>query len=294
VDTVLKELTLNGIVVLPNLIGEQQLAAMQRAFDSRLKRVRWNDFDGYEKERYRHVISDLLTLEQGFVDVAINPVVKETVRAYIGDGAELVEAKGWMSLPTKRDFHGWHGDAWYDQSMVDSIPKELKLAVYLTDVRSGAFTYILGSHQKQHPQYVRNAEVELRNDLQVVEVLGSAGTAFLFDTSGIHRQNVPILEQRQALFYDYHDPSVALEPNNVNYRYHPLLLNAAFLGGLSADDQRFLGFGNKQNYIPAHVKPAKHTTLQRAFTVAFDLELRARNFHERLIARLKRSLNRNH
>src|SRR4030095_12644266 len=138
----------------------QQLAGMQRAFNSRLRHVRWNDIEGYEKERFRHVVPDLLTIDQGFVDVAVHPIVKSVLRRYIGEDVELVEAKGWMSLPTTRDFHGWHGDAWYDQTAVDFIPREVKLAVYLTDVRSGAFNYVKASHRKQPPRYVNNAEVE--------------------------------------------------------------------------------------------------------------------------------------
>ncbi len=291
IDEAFAELKRDGIVILRDLIPKEQLASMQRAFNARLKRVRWNDFEGYERERYRHVISDLLTLDQGFIDVALHPVVKETIRRYIGDNFELVEAKGWMSVPTKRDFHGWHGDAWYDQKLVDYIPKEIKLAVYLTDVTSGAFNYMRGSHQKQHPQYVSNASVASMNG-EIIEVLGPAGTAFLFDTTGVHRQSVPILEPRQALFYDYHDPSVRLEPDNVNYRYHPLILNAAFLGNLSPEDQQILGFGNKRNFIPAHEKPGRHEALQNLFTLALDIDLRARNLHERVIARLKRTLKR--
>jgi len=293
VDQTVADLEENGIVVFSDLISNEQLSDMQRAFNSRLKRTRWNNFDGYEKERYRHVVHDLLTLDQGFVDVAIHPIVQETLLRYIGDGVELVEAKGWLSLPTTRDFHGWHGDAWYDQSVVNYIPREVKLAVYLTDVRSGAFNYVRGSHQKQHPQYVNNNDVESARDSQILEVTGRAGTAFLFDTTGIHRQSVPILEPRHALFYNYHDPAVKLEQVNVtNYRYHPLLLNAAFLGNLSAADQRLLGFGNKVHFIPAYEPPEKHAALQRVFTRAFDLELRARNLHERIVARLNRTLKR--
>jgi len=293
VDQTVAELEQNGIVVFHDLISSEQLAGMQRAFISRLKRLRWNNFEGYEKERYRHVINDLLTIDQGFVDVAIHPIVQQTLRRYIGDAVELVEAKGWMSLPTNRDFHGWHGDAWYDQKAVNYIPREVKLAVYLTDVRTGAFNYVRGSHQKQHPQYVNNNDVDGAKDYQILEVVGPAGTAFLFDTTGIHRQSVPILEPRHALFYDYHDPAVKLEEDNVtNYRYHPLLLNAAFLGNLSADDQRLLGFGNKVHFIPAYEPPEKYSTLQIVFTSAFDLELRARNLHERIMARLNRTLKR--
>jgi phytanoyl-CoA dioxygenase PhyH len=293
VDRVAAELEQNGIVVFSDLVSKEQLSAMQRAFSTRLNRIRWNNLEGYEKERYRHLVNDLLAVDQAFVNLTLHPVVKETLRRYIGDQVELCEAKGWLSLPTKRDFHGWHADAWYDQGVVDYIPKEVKLAVYLTDVRSGAFNYVKGSHQKEHPRYFSNKEVESLNGSEVVEVKGPAGTAFLFDTSGIHRQSVPIVEPRHALFYNYHEPSIKLEAENVtNYRYHPLVLNASFLGNLSAEDQRLLGFGNQTNFIPAYDRPAKHLALQRAFSLAFDLELRARNFHERVKARLSRSFDR--
>ena len=45
------------------------------------------------------------------------------------------------------------------------------------------------------------------------------------------------------------------------YRYHPLLLNAAFLGGVTAEDQRILGFGNQTNYRPGYVRTTPHTWL---------------------------------
>jgi ectoine hydroxylase-related dioxygenase (phytanoyl-CoA dioxygenase family) len=193
--SLVRELEARGIAVIPDLVDANQLATMQRAFDSRLHHLRWSDVDGYEKtERYRHMVQDVLALSQGFVDIALHPRVKEVLHDYIGDHVALVEAKGWLSLPTKRDFHGWHGDAWYDQSKLSYIPREVKLAVYLTDVRSGAFNYIVGSHGKQAPRSVRKDEVSTVPSGQILEVTGNAGTAFLFDTSGIHRQGLPILE----------------------------------------------------------------------------------------------------
>jgi hypothetical protein len=119
--------------------------------------------------------------------------------------------------------------------------------------------------------------------------MGAAGSAILFDTSGTHRQGVPMLEPRQAVFYNYHDPQVRLQKEDVDYyRYHPLLLNAAFLGNLSAEDQRILGFGNKTNYLPAFERVPKHTVLQDTFRGALEIAIRARAFRERLAARLKR------
>jgi hypothetical protein len=275
--------------VLPNLLTPEQLAGMQRAFESRLRRLRWNNFDGYQKtEPYRHMVEDVLTLDQGFVTVALHPLVKEVLHRYLGDNFALTEAKGWKSIPTTRDFHGWHGDAWYDQTGRMDIPREVKLAMYLTDVRSGAFNYIKGSHRKQHPRMVRGSELTDVSDSDIVKLTGAAGTAFLFDTSGIHRQGVPMLEPRQAIFYNYHDPQVRLQKEDVDlYRYHPLLLNASFLGGLSPADQRILGFGDKTNYVPGWERPPEHSRFQNVFRAAFNTKLWIAKYKERLTVRLR-------
>jgi hypothetical protein len=290
-----KELEINGIVVLVDLLDVEQLASMRAAFTARLRRQRWNDVDGYEKtEPYRHMVQDVLTLEQGFVDLALHPRIKPVLAEYLGEHGALVEAKGWLSLPTRRDFHGWHGDAWYDQTRVrDTIPREVKLGVYLTDVRTGAFKYVRRSHGQQAPHDVRPNEVTRWPADQIVEVPGAAGTAFLFDTSGIHRQAVPILEPRQAVFYCYHDPRVPLQPEDVAYyRYHPLLLNAAFLGGLSAEDRRLLGFGDKTNFRPAFERGSEHAAFQGLVRRCFNAKLRLDVFRQRVVGRLRRLLRR--
>jgi hypothetical protein len=289
VDSLFKLLEKDGIVVLENLLTREQLTGMQQAFESRLRRLRWNNFDGYEKtEPYRHMVQDILTLDQGFVDAALHPLVKGVLLRYLGDGFALTEAKGWKSIPTRRDFHGWHGDAWYDQERHPDIPREVKLAIYLTDVRSGAFNYIKGSHRKQHPRMVRASELSEVPGSQIVELVGPAGTAFLFDTSGIHRQGVPMLEPRQAVFYNYHHPGVLLQKDDIEfYRYHPLLLNAAFLGNLTEEDQRILGFGDKTNFLPGWERRSKHGAIQKVLSQTLNLKLRYENLQDRIVARLR-------
>ncbi len=281
----------DGVVLLPQLLSTSTLRVMQTAFDARLRTLRWNNFDGYQKtEPYRHMVEDVLLLEQGFVDLVLHPLVKSVLDQYLGPRYELTEAKGWKSLPTKRDFHGWHGDAWYDQNVTNEIPREVKLAIYLSDVSSGGFNYIKETHRKQHPRLVKNNEVDQFSNSEIAELSGPAGTAFLFDTSGIHRQSVPMLEERRACFFNYHDPYVALQKEDVDgYRYHPLLLNAAFLGNLSEQDQRILGFGNKTNFKPAFVRPTKPSFLYRTLATAHSADLRIRNLKERIVTRLKRT-----
>lgn len=290
VDALASELETNGIVVLPSLVSPEALREMQDAFAARLTHIRWNNFDGYMRtEVFRLMIEDVLMLAQGFVDVGLHPLVKEILARYLGPTYQLTEAKGWRSLPTKYDFHGWHGDQWYKQTPGAPIHREVKLAMYLTDVRSGAFNFLKGTHQQQHPHHLKKDEVDALALDQVIEQGGPAGTAFLFDTSILHRQGIPMLEPRQAIFYAYHDASVPLQQEDVDYyRYHPLLLNAAFLGNLSADDVRILGFGDKRNYQPAFVRQAKPTLLHRIMSASIGAQTRIQLLSQRIGARLQR------
>jgi len=289
VDCLFSALDTDGIVVIPDLLSAKQLRGMQIAFETKLRRLRWNNFDGYQKtELYRHMVEDVLLLDQGFVDLALHPLTKQLLTRYLGNNFELNEAKGWKSLPTERDFHGWHGDAWYEQTG-SMIPREVKLAFYLSDVRSGSFNYIKGTHRRQHPRPIPNNEVADIPSSRIIEVNGEAGTAILFDTSGIHRQGVPMREPRQAVFYNYHDPDVPLQKEDIDYyRYHPLLLNAAFLGNLSSEDQRILGFGNKANYLHAYERKTRHTTVQSVSRAALEIAIRVEDLRERARARWRR------
>ncbi len=286
------ELEQNGVVVLPSLLTDEQLRGMQHAFAARLRRLRWNQFDGYQRtEPYRLMIEDVLLLDQGFVDVALNPLVKEILARYLGSNYELTETKGWKSLPTKRDFHGWHGDMWYDQTVEKKVHREIKLAMYLTDVHSGAFNVIKGTHQQRHPHNLKRAEIKELPMSDRIELAGPAGTAFLFDTTVVHRQGIPMLEPRQAIFYAYHDPSVPIQDEDVYYnRYHPLFLNAAFLGGLSREDQRILGFGNKANFQPAFTRHENPPLIYRTYCASLSVSLRLEQFRERMAARWRRAL----
>jgi Phytanoyl-CoA dioxygenase (PhyH) len=290
-----RELEAHGIVRLPSLVSDETLRDMRLAFGSRLRRMRFNDCDGYERtERYRLMVQDVLTLAQGFVDVALHPLVKAVLGEYLGDNYALCEAKGWRSLPTMHDFHGWHGDAWYDQTKVAGrIPREVKLGLYLSDVTSGAFQYLKGTHGKQAPRHLSRGEAaDLPLD-RMVETLGPAGSAFLFDTSGIHRQGIPILEPREAVFLNYHDPAVPLQAEDVEYyRYHPLLLNAALLGNLAAEDARILGFGDKTHYQPNFARRSPYPGLHAAVQELHAVRLIAGAWCGRVADKLRRMLRR--
>lgn len=290
-QTALQALERDGIAILPNFVSGERLAAMQAAFRLALQHLKINTTPGYEKtEPLRDMVEDVLLLDQGFVDAALDPLVQEVLGAYIGPEYQLVEAKGWLSRPTRRDFHGWHGDEWYDKTKVtDRIPREVKLVVYLTDVESGQFEYVKGTHQKEAPRHYANAEVGAAIQGEVVQVRGPAGTGCLFDTSGVHRQGVPMLAPRHAIFLNYHETRFPLQPSDIKgNRYHPLLLNAAFLGDRTSEEFRVLGFGDKTNYRPGYVRPARFPRMERLYTWQLTTALKVAEFSGRVTGRLKR------
>src|SRR5215470_11905710 len=85
-DRLFAELDTEGIVVLPQLLSHEQLSSMQRAFDSKLRFMRWNNYDGYQKtEPYRHMVEDVLLIDQGFVDLALHPLTKKVLTRYLGN-----------------------------------------------------------------------------------------------------------------------------------------------------------------------------------------------------------------
>ena len=283
----------DGVVALPPLVTPPTLQVMQAAFDARMQSVRYNEVDGYIRtERMRRMVEDVLTLAQGFVDIAVHPLVMGVIRSYVGPEAMLCEAKGWETLKTIKDFHGWHGDSWYDPSIVEIIPREIKLAFYLSDVNSGAFQYLTSTHRKQSPRlYLKTQASGLPMD-QLAEYKGPAGTCFLFDTSGIHRQGVPVLNPRRAVFYNYHDPHVPLQKEDVDYyRYHPVLLNAAFLGELNVEQTTLLGFGNKLRYQAGFIRPARTPRLQRAIQRLNGFQVGTFHHVNRIISAIRRRLH---
>src|SRR5947207_568472 len=92
VDDLFSRLEKDGIVVLPELVSPETLRAMQVAFAARLRQLRWNNLDGYQKtEPYRHMVEDVLVLDQGFVDLVLHPLVKGVLDRYLGHQYELTE-----------------------------------------------------------------------------------------------------------------------------------------------------------------------------------------------------------
>lgn len=249
-DGLLDRLETDGIAPLPSLLTSGSLAGLQESFERVLARPTFNTWYGYEQnEKWRVLVENALTVDPAVVDLALHPLLKSVLHRYIGPTYALTEARGWRTIKTRTDFHGWHNDAWCDETTIDlaARPREIKLAMYLTDVESGHFSYVAGTHRHTgRSRHWTAKEVEAmsarRRDMK-----GPAGSAFLFDTAGIHRQTAPVLKPRNVLFLNFHDPAVRIQSLDVQQgRYRPLLLNAAFLPEMDADDRRILGFGARK------------------------------------------------
>lgn len=248
-EKLLSQLKEQGFVVLPELLNNEQLNAMQSAFECQLKQPSFNAWQGYHQtDRRRLMVDQLLTVEQGFVDIALLPLVQNLVKSYLGESACLQEAKGWRSLPFTDNFHPFHRDEWYCRDHYDGQikPMSLKLALYLEDVDTGAFAYIPRSHQDA------NGVVEEQKSTLIT---GKAGTVFLFDPEGLHQQSYPNLKKRNAAFFHFFSSDIVLSQNFIHWgRFRQLLFESSYLHSCSPEQLTFLGISRQPSTHPIEVQ----------------------------------------
>lgn len=273
----------DGIVLLGKCVADESVERMQDCYKRALAFPSWNTWIGYEQnEKWRRLVENLLLYDRAFIDLALQSEVMAALSQYIGPDYCMTEARGWETIATKRDFHGWHADAWYAPDYTPR-PREVKLACYLTDVSSGHFQYVKGSHKSNEPaRHWPDREVYPMND-RIVNATGPAGTCILFDTAGVHRQSIPVLQPRWVIMYNYHNPDVPLGNFATGYgRYRPLLLNAALLGGLSSEQQRVLGIGRAAPIENFHPKGRRYPHLHSIIKGTIRLRMEAQDWVDQL------------
>lgn len=251
-EKLLSQLKDQGVVVLPELIKNEQLCAMKNAFECQLQQPSFNAWQGYHQtDRRRLMVDQLLTVDQGFVDVALLPLIQSVVKDYLGEAACLQEAKGWRSLPFSDNFHPFHRDEWYcrDHYYGQNKPMSLKLGLYLDDVDTGAFSYIPGSHRK-----VSGEHSTVDEQLSTL-VAGKAGTLFLFDPEGLHQQSFPNLKKRNAAFYHIFPSDIVLSQNFTRWgRFRQLLIESSYLHSCSPEQLAFLGIDRQPSTNPIDIQ----------------------------------------
>ena len=141
----------DGIYVLGKVLPDHTLDRMRAVYERALEKPTWNTWIGFEQnEKWRRLIENVLLYDRSFLDLPLREDISMILAEYIGHEFELTEARGWETVATKRNFHGWHQDAWCRENLVPR-PREVKLACYLTDVTSGHFQYISGTHRQNGP-----------------------------------------------------------------------------------------------------------------------------------------------
>ena len=129
----------------------------------------------------------------------------------------------------------------------------MKAVIYLSDVSSGSFSYIKGTHKSVKPdpvllhEHFKDSFVE-KYKKDIVYANGKAGTVIIFDTSGIHCQSSPNLTPRDAVFYTYNAPAISIDASELEYGgYGPLLVSNAMIDEtFTVDDLKILGFFQKE------------------------------------------------
>jgi ectoine hydroxylase-related dioxygenase (phytanoyl-CoA dioxygenase family) len=248
----LSQLKDQGVVVLPELMKNEQLSAIKNAFECQLQQPSFNAWQGYHQtDRRRLMVDQLLTVDQGFVDVALLPLIQSVVKDYLGEAACLQEAKGWRSLPFNDNYHPFHRDEWYCRDYYDGQikPMSLKLGLYLDDVDTGAFAYIPRSHRDASGEHTGVDEQAS------IFVTGKAGTIFLFDPEGLHQQTFPNLKKRNAAFYHFFSSDIVLSQNFIRWgRFRQLLIESSYLHYCSPEQLAFLGIGRQPSNHPIEIE----------------------------------------
>lgn len=98
-DQILGKLRQHGVAVLPEYVVGRQLVAMQEVFNQALQYPSWNTWQGYEQnEKWRLLVENLLIFHRAFYDLALDRVVNDVMRQYVGSDFQLTEARGWSTL----------------------------------------------------------------------------------------------------------------------------------------------------------------------------------------------------
>lgn len=294
----LNKLEQDGILIIPNFVSGELLKSMQNSFTNNLTKLNFNSTIGFQRyEMYRDYVEDLLSIDPSFVKFAVNPFVMDIVKSYISTDAIVQECRGWQTRIVKEQFHAWHKDGWYDKNiyMNTNPPKQLKAMIYLTDVETGPFSYIKGSHRNisTNPNILHehfSNEFIKNHEQDIVHAIGKAGTVIIFDTSGVHCQHSPNLSLRHAVLYTFNIPNISIDQSELDYgRYMPLLIRNEFIDDtFSIDQLKFLGFLQKAKPAFNPQKYTRYSTL--ASLIRFELEATI-YFHYYVGSNFKRIIN---
>lgn len=215
----LAQLRRDGIVRIPGLVPEGELASMKREFEGFVRTLdRARDLGRAEKQDYdeeehwwpddrAYITNNAFKHAPSLARFCCDPRLTAIARSYYGRHAFITRGVAMRYLPLEErhnDMFGWHHDL---------EDRRLKALVLLTDLpaRGQVMSYVKGSHALRHPyrMFFRNeaalADCERAlGRIEIVETTGRAGDVFFFDSNGIHRGNRrPDAPVRDTYFVEY-------------------------------------------------------------------------------------------
>ncbi len=204
----LNELFARGIVTFPKFISDESVLELRDAlkalpcFDPWAKEL--GEFSHENIPSRTHVAQIRLAPCVGLLhDLASDPRILDLAAGYFGCRPYLDSIQAWWSLSghdQAEEAENFHRDN-------DSI-RFLKFFIYLTDVGevNGPHVYVAGSHTSGkllERRRLTDEEVREAFGSDVLCMTGRAGDAFIEDTYGIHKGQLPMAGRRLLVQFRY-------------------------------------------------------------------------------------------
>lgn len=199
----------DGFAMLDGLVDRAWVEELRATLEQRQCRDRWRPelgrFGHNAIPAQTHVadIDDIIDIPE-VLEIANHPRVIGAVSSYFGCMPTIDSIKAWWSLPG----HDEAENEQYFHRDNDSI-RFLKLFIYLTDVEEdcGPHTFVRHTHDRDgclERRRYQDEEVEAAFGAESVHrFTGAAGTAFLEDTYGLHKGQLPTGRRRLLLQVRY-------------------------------------------------------------------------------------------
>ena len=232
----------NGVVYIPDAVRDDYIASLMTEVDENKFAINRNWVGGvYTEEQY--FLTHLLACSRSFHSLVISDAVFSICDTFFGGSYRL---KAMRYYETYGRFHmQWHTDNKNEQGATH-IPGAIFI-VYLEDVADGEFQYVLGSHLWSgctgSPDYP-DEEIAMSHADRIRSFKGKRGGLVVYNTHGVHRAK-PATDKnfvRKSLFFQIDEGTENGEQ---------MLLNSAFIQGLTEKQQYFFGIGSgqKSDYV---------------------------------------------
>lgn len=187
----------DGLVMMPDFLSKGQLASIQDTVDAQVT-APLAEHMVFSQSQHYYSSRQPLTICPEFVEAAADSDLINVVSGYLRRRPFIAESDFRRVLPldmveyereNPNAARGYTPSHWHH----DLHGREVKVMIYLTDVGPDDqnFTYCFRSHRGFRTlKYERSRfsdEAVQGKKFDIIECFASAGTAILFDSSGIHR-----------------------------------------------------------------------------------------------------------